>query len=57
MKELELLRCPFCGADAIDELTDDCGNVKIKCANCGVSTDWLYRQLAFEVWNRRADDD
>jgi Lar family restriction alleviation protein len=48
--------CPFCGGEA-EKFNDTLGNVRIKCKMCGISTDWLYENLAIETWNRRADDE
>ena len=41
MTEVDLLRCPFCGAKDELEIWNIKGLWVVHCANCGCNMDWL----------------
>ena len=64
-KKIELKPCPFCGKEATTSERENIEKIPhgwgwVGCQSCRVHIDWSHgdrgKKLAFEAWNRRADD-
>jgi Lar family restriction alleviation protein len=59
MREIKLLKCPFCGCKDISFLSSDdvIGYFYAYCHSCHASTgNYKTKKKVIEAWNRRAGD-